>query len=535
MKTKVFNSFYKSFFQNTFDGIAYCQMVFDKKKHPTDFIFKEVNENYEKLTGMKKVVGKKVSQLLPKIKESNPEMFATYARVASTRRPERLEIYVKPLARWFLISIYSPKKDYFVAIFQNITKQKKMERNLEDSNAASQNVLEDLSIEKGKVETAKVKEEAILLSIGDGLVATDEEGTIILINKAAQDLLGKEKKEVIGKVFSEVILMEDDKGIPITEKSHPVNLALASVATNNIPAARFTYYYLRKDKTKFPVAIVITPVILDGKVIGTIEIFRDITQEKEIDKAKSEFVSLASHQLKTPPTAIKLLTERLLGGKLGVLNTKQEEYLNDVHVSNQRMIDLVNTLLNVSRIEFGGLSIQVKEKDPCEVVQSIFKELDFLIDKKQMKIRTIYPKTNILLMLDEPLFRMIVNNLIINAIHYTKEGGEVEVECRAMKKGENLGTKILPEDYFMIIVSDTGLGIPQNDQNKIFTKFFRADNAREKLADGTGLGLYIVKSILDYSGGLVWFTSRENEGSIFYMAIPMAGMTVRAGKRSLVS
>ena len=404
-------------------------------------------------------------------------------------------------------------------------------KDLENANIVARNALEDLGIENSKVEMARAKEEAILVSIGDGLLATDKKGNITLINKTAEKLLGKKSKEVMGKVFSEVILMEDEKGVPIPLKKRPSSMALATSTTTTDP----TYYYVRKDKTKFPVAIMVTPVILGGKVIGVIEVFRDITREKEIDKAKSEFISLASHQLKTPPTAIKLLTERLLGGKMGEFTKKQKEYIDDIRSSNQRMIDLVNALLNVSRIELGAFTIRVNEKNVCAIVRSILDELKSVIDKKQLKLKMISRDMNAMLMLDETLFRIVINNLITNAIRYTAKGGEIRVECKVVNKGQTLGGNLLKESCFVVVVSDTGYGIPRGEQSKVFTKFFRADNAREKITDGTGLGLYIVKSILDHSGGLIWFTSRENKGSVFYAAIPMTGMRMKAGEKELMS
>ena len=198
------------------------------------------------------------------------------------------------------------------------------------------------------------------------------------------------------------------------------------------------------------------------------------------------------------------------------------------------MIDLVNALLNVSRIEMGVFTIKVGENDPCIIVQNIVGELKPLIDKKQLKLKTIFLEKSIALMIDEPLFRMVINNLIINAVHYTEEGGEIRVECMMVNKGQILGGKFPKENCFVVAVSDTGHGIPQEQQSKVFTKLFRADNVREKHTDGTGLGLYIAKSILDHSGGSIWFTSRENEGSAFYVAIPMLGMKVKAGEKELI-
>ena len=138
-------------------------------------------------------------------------------------------------------------------------------------------------------------------------------------------------------------------------------------------------------------------------------------------------------------------------------------------------------------------------------------------------------------MIDDPLFRMVITNLITNAIHYTSQGGTIKVSCNQVRKGQLLGGKTLDADCFAVTVADTGCGIPQNQQGKLFTKFFRADNAREKHADGTGLGLYIVKSVLESSGGAVWFTSEEHTGTTFYVTIPVTGMRARAGKQQLVS
>ncbi|MEO8638244.1 MAG: ATP-binding protein, partial [Candidatus Taylorbacteria bacterium] len=377
--------------------------------------------------------------------------------------------------------------------------------------------------------------ETMLASIGDGLLATDSGGNITLINKTAEKLLGRKSEEVMGRVFFEVFPIEDENGASIQLEKHPVSMALSTATTTTTTTtAGPTYYYAHKDKSKFPVAITVTPVILDGKVIGTIEVFRDITLEKEIDKAKSEFISLASHQLKTPPTAIKLLTERLLGGKMGMLTEKQNEYINDIRALNQRMIDLVNALLNVSRIELGAFTIKVKEMDIGATIQIFLNELKPLSDKKHLKLKIILPEKKIELMLDEPLFRSVISNMVMNSIHYTPEDGEISIECKIMNKGEIVAGKLFEEKSFLIVVSDSGYGIPQNQQGKVFTKFFRADNAREVLADGTGLGLYLVKSVLDNSGGFIWFTSGgENQGSTFYAAIPMTGMRAKAGKKEL--
>jgi PAS domain S-box len=210
-------------------------------------------------------------------------------------------------------------------MFQDISDRKQMEKKLENAKIAARNVLEDLSAEKLRAEIAQAKEEAILLSIGEGLIATDEKGDIVLINKTAEKLLDVKSEEVMGKSIDQVIPIEDERGMPVPPESRPVNMALAGRCDRCHAAPGINYYYARKDKTKFPVASMVTPVILDGKVIGAIEVFRDVTREREIDKTKTEFVSIASHQLRTPLSSVSWHAEMLLTGDVGKLNKEQKK------------------------------------------------------------------------------------------------------------------------------------------------------------------------------------------------------------------
>jgi signal transduction histidine kinase len=171
-------------------------------------------------------------------------------------------------------------------------------------------------------------------------------------------------------------------------------------------------------------------------------------------------------------------------------------------------------------------SIKLDKKDACSIVKNVFDELKLTFNNSQIDLEIVFPKKEIFLMLDEPLFRIIVGNLIINSIHYT-EKGKIKVKCDIVKKGQSFGGKHAPERCLALTVSDTGHGIPIGVQKKIFTKFFRANNAKKILINGTGLGLYLVKSILDHSGGSIWFSSREKKGSSFFVTIPMTGMKRR--------
>ncbi|MFA5841699.1 MAG: ATP-binding protein [Candidatus Paceibacterota bacterium] len=374
------------------------------------------------------------------------------------------------------------------------------------------------------LEMSRAKEEAVLLSIGDGLIVTDEKGNIILINKTAEKLLNIKSREVFGKNFSETITLVDEKGVSVPPEKHPVRMALSTGTTTASTVTGAVYYHLRMDGTKFPVAITATPVILGGKVIGTIKVFRDITYEREIDKAKTEFVSLASHQLRTPLSTVNWYAEMLLEGDVGELNEKQKKYLDEVYRSNQRMVELVNALLDVSSLELGTFVIEPESIDIIELAQSVIDEQKPQVNAKKIKFSFSFDENIPIMEADPKHLRMVVQNILSNAIKYTDLGGRIKFSISLMSKNN-----------ILLKISDTGYGIPKNQQSRIFTKLFRADNVRNKDTDGTGLGLYIVKSIVENSGGKVWFKSGnkvKSKGTVFYVTLPLVVIKKHGGKRN---
>ncbi len=368
------------------------------------------------------------------------------------------------------------------------------------------------------LDEAKAKDEALLESIGDGMIAVDKDEKVIMINQYTEKMIAWKEQDIIGKKWFEVLSMEDEKGNVILSEKRPVQLTLSSGKKTTIA----DYYYVRKDKTRFPAAITASPVILNGKMTGVIMIFRDITKEKEIDRAKTEFVSLASHQLRTPLTAINWSVEMLLAENFGRLTPDQEENLKKIYNHSQRMVGLVNALLNASRIELGTLVIETKPTDLKDVANSVLDELLVQIKNKKLKVKKSYDKNLSMINVDPKLIRIVFQNLLSNAVKYTLEKGTISLMIKKQK----------PD--VLIKVSDTGYGIPKNQQSKIFTKLFRADNVKEKDPDGTGLGLYIVKSIMEQSGGKIWFESKENKGTTFYATIPFKGMKKKQGAKELV-
>lgn len=357
------------------------------------------------------------------------------------------------------------------------------------------------------LEQVRSMTEAILTSIGDGLVVVDKEGKITYINKSFEEMLGWKTQEIIGKSMVEVVPREDLSGTEVSFKERILTQVLAG--QKFIADLTNPFYYIRKDKSRFPASSIVAPVILNKKIVGAVEVFRDVTKEKEIDKAKTEFVSLASHQLRTPLSTVNWYSEMLLTGDVGEVTPEQRRYLEEIYDGNQRMVDLVNTLLDVSRIELGTFAGESKPTDIIKVAKSAIDEQKMQIDEKKLTFTSSFEAGIPPIHVDPKLLRMVIQNLLSNAIKYTPDGGKVSISI-ARNDAKSLTLKM----------SDTGYGIPVNQHDKIYSKLFRADNVIGKDTEGTGLGLYIVKSIVDQVGGKLWFESEENKGSTFYAMLP---------------
>lgn len=350
---------------------------------------------------------------------------------------------------------------------------------------------------------AYAQAEAMFNSIGDGAIATDEFGRITKINQAALDILGYKASGLIGRWFPKAIRAFDEKGELISHIDRPITRAFL---TGNPINHRM--FYQAKDKGLIPVTLTVSPLVLGGRPIGAVEVFRDITLEYEIDRMKSDFISLASHQLRTPLSAIKTYTHMLLDGFMGKLSAPQRSALRTVVAASNRMNELISMLLNVSRIESGSLAVLPKSINLGNMINEVFKELALTATDKQIILHAKQPKAPAIIRSDALIVKEILINLVSNAIKYTPEGGKVTVSIRGRKH------------TYVISVSDDGLGIPKAAQEQIFTKFFRAHNVVRQETAGTGLGLYLVKGFSEAIGGKIWFTSTEHIGSTFFVELP---------------
>lgn len=393
---------------------------------------------------------------------------------------------------------------------------------LEDLNA-------QLNSEKNKLTKERAKDQAILRSIADGLVVTNIYGQIVLINYAFTKMLGWNPEEVVGKVITTIVKMVDESNTIVYPK-HRLYPIIADKDKTEIKHEK-TYFYVRRDGSKFPVTMKATPIIIHDRLVGSVEVFSDITKEKEIENSKNEFVALASHQLRTPLSSTNWYTELLIDGDAGEINDEQKMYLEEIAKSNRRMNSMVNDLLNISRIELGTFSVKPSPTNVIDVVEKIFSELNVKINKRRIQVEKKYQPNLPIISADPKLLDICIENLLTNAVKYTPEGGKMGIEI-FVGSLENNSLK-LEGDHMIIKVWDQGYGIPLKDQKKIFTKLYRASNILKRDTDGNGLGLYISKKIIEETGGKIWFISEENKGTQFFIAVPIQGMKTKQGNKEL--
>ena len=342
----------------------------------------------------------------------------------------------------------------------------------------------------------------------DPIAIITPSGNVTYANDARSALLGLQRNDMIGRHML----------APYREKTAKMEIAKLNNALRGGRAfSSENFIGERTDGSIFEAAISVFPVREKGVVVFFTSLEQDITKRKNIDRAKTEFVSLASHQLRTPLTVIRWHSEMLLKGQRYQLADAVRKYVLEIYNANRRMIQMINALLNVSRIDLGVFTINPRPTDLTALMESVIKEMAPQIISKQLHIAKHFGRGLPEVAVDTELFRMVFQNLISNAVKYTSAGGAISVSIA--HEGEHI----------TFSVSDDGIGIPKAQQPRVFSKLFRADNARETEPDGTGLGLYVVRAVMEASGGTIRFESDERKGTTFYGIIPMIGSKRREG------
>ena len=366
-------------------------------------------------------------------------------------------------------------------------------RDLENAKINLTDLLSQSEKNRMIAETERDKTVTIIDSFSDGLIILDEKDEIFSINPEAAKIMGLYVKNLLNKPF---------KSLENFPKAAPVLSAL-NMGLTNFSRREIT---LAKDLI---IELSVIPLNLSEKDIGHLIVIHDISREKIVEEMKTEFVSLAAHQLRTPLTAINWSMGMLKNGEYGKLNKEQSDVIDGTIKNDKRLIALVNNLLNITRIEEGKYISKTTLTDVKEIVASVIETYKIEAEKRNIKIEYMAPKTSPQVMADAEKIRIAVQNIIDNAVKYSYEGGIILVTLKSDSRN------------VIFKVQDYGIGIPKNQQDKVFTKFFRGDNAvKVEANNGTGLGLFMTDNIIKAHGGKIKFESEEGVGTTFYFNLP---------------
>lgn len=362
--------------------------------------------------------------------------------------------------------------------------------------------LEDLNLE---LQERVTEQNAFLQGIGEGVTILDPDGSVRFLNHAAETLLGWSETEMKGKSWVDMVPLETADRTRVETEKRPMETVEKG---STIPSP--TYYYVCKNGGRFPVSTTISLVdIGDGKV-GKAIVFRDVSKEKVIEQLKNDFLMLATHQLRSPLTNIRWLMESILTSDISgpVRDKLQDAYQNNLH-----LIALVNDILSVSRIDQGAVNEQKGEYMLSSIVDDAVKQVRPWLEKSTMEIVIGYDPVSIQeakYIVDGSLLSHCLQNLLFNGVKYGDLGTTIRMK---IKSDEH--TNVCFE------ITNQGIGIPEIDKPHIFEKFYRGHNIDTLNSPGTGLGLYVVSSVVRLWGGTISFVSEEHKETTVTICIPL--------------
>jgi len=507
---------YRSLFENMLNGFAYCRMLFEDGQ-ARDFVYLSVNAAFVTLTGLQDVVGRRVSEVIPGIREADPELFEIYGRVATTGQPERFEMFVKALRTWYSISVYCPQREHFVAVFVVITERKLAEEALRQSEA---------------------RHRGVLAALGEGVYGVDRDGRCTFVNPAALAMLGLSEGELLGQAQHALFHHHRPDGRPYPQADCPIHQT-----AEDGQARRGEEWFFRKDGSGFPVEIVATSLTdASGASVGAVAAFQDITERKHVAgelerhrhrleeivaartaelvtaraqaerlaRVKSEFLANMSHEIRTPLNGVLGLAQIGVRGSGG---RKSEEIFAHILNSGRLLLGIINDILDYSKIEAGKLSL---EAIPM-ALDKVLRDASGLVEERARSkgVALVVDKAWNLPMscLGDPLrLEQMLINLLSNAVKFTERGS---VTLSAGRQ----------QDELVFKVADTGVGMNEEQLGRLFVPFEQADGSTPRQFGGTGLGLAITKRLVDLMGGKLRVASHLGAGSSFEVRLPYVKAT----------
>lgn len=353
------------------------------------------------------------------------------------------------------------------------------------------------------------KSEVVINAIDDGVIALDSQGTIELINPAAQRMIGWGKHDALGLNYRSVLKLVDSRNQPITDTTDPI----AKTLTTNQALVDETLSLVTSAGKHILLSIVATPVGQLGA--GIIVVFRNVTRKKTEEREQTEFISTASHEMRTPVASIEGYLGLALNPATATIDAKAREFLTKAHAASQHLGHLFQDLLDVTKLDDGRLVSNPEVVDLAPLVSEVVDGFAPMAADKNLRL-IFTPNSSIHTSTVNPIyyidvdpnhFREVLANLVENAVKYTYQG-EVVIDMTG-------------DDFHVTIsVRDTGIGIPKEDQSHLFQKFYRVDSTDTRTIGGTGLGLYLCRKLTESMGGRIWVESEFGKGSTFFLDFP---------------
>jgi len=364
----------------------------------------------------------------------------------------------------------------------------------------------------------------------DAILQVDPSGAIVIANRTAETLFGYTRQELMGQTV--------DMLVPAAHRAaHPHHReAFANAGLTRPMGLALELFAQRRDGSKFPVEISLSPMKTESGVYIT-AVIRDVTERKltehrvrtlqesymtelearhkeaeRLNQLKSEFMASISHELRTPLHTIIGFAELLAEQSDGPLNFKQQRFLHHIHVDSEHLLGLINDVLDLSRIEAGGLHLRTEPVGVIKIIAESITAIQPYADSRNVTIRMGDIDTGVTVLADPMRLRQILYNLLSNGAKFTEAGGEVDVNA------------VVEDDTVRITVSDTGLGIPPEECTRIFDKFYQVGFTPVGVREGTGLGLAICKQLVEMQNGKIWVESEPGKGSQFHFTLPHSQM-----------
>lgn len=355
----------------------------------------------------------------------------------------------------------------------------------------------------------KERTESVIANLETGIIEYSPDFLITLVNPRVEQMLGIRKEEVIGMVIRPGIIHKNPALTPLAQVLYPI-------LAENVKKIRLQKGVpdIIEMKLGRPAELelqITTIPIRDAQhnVVRYLKVLRDVSREQAIAKSKSEFISVAAHQLRTPLSAIKWVMKLLLDQDAGPITDEQKDLLTKGYDSNERMIELVTDMLDVARIEEGKFGFEFHHTNLITLIQ---KAMDaFIVKAKEKNITLVFekPETIYSLKIDPARIELVLQNFIDNALKYTPNNGTITVKVAMAGR------------YVKVIITDTGIGVPKEQAMRLFTRFFRGTNAVKRQTEGSGLGLFLAKNIVMRHGGNVAVETEEGKGSMFSFTLPL--------------